>query len=827
MVKRGIEQFNSGRFSDAVRSFEEGLKKGNSDVWTYCFLAHSYSALGRHEEAVRRLNSLCAAKAAPAPLLMTLGEILEKMGQRDLAADYLEKAAGREPESVEAHLKLGGIHVRQGRLDKAEKNLRTAVVLDKKGLKGSLLLASVLRMQGKFKMAASRYRASLRINSGSLEARVGLGACLIELLKFLEAQKELRKAILVDASSAPIRLLMGKAFQLGGQPERAFESYEKALRLAPDSFEALFKLGEVCVELGRSEDAEKYLRKAARIKTDSANVRLLLARILEKRGDFEESERLFREAIASAPAAAEAFARWGEFLCGRGRLSEAEEALKKAVGLDGKHGRSRMFLGRVLEKSGRHDEAEQEYRRAQKLSPGEPGVHLSRLLVRKGNSGEAKAQLKRSLRSKDATAQGAKSLADTLMCEGRHGDAIQSLKEAVKRFPHSIDLCMRLAWAYRRAGKTALMRSRLKKLTGMDPGTDGAGRYYRFLSFIALGDIRSAIAQAEEILEGAGTAEDLDYLMRVWGGEFMRLIPEREYGTLLKKLDRTKSPTPWPHLLAGALLGWMGRRRQGLARLERTAGSSLKRYGWMRCASGQIRLHFGWYAPAQEDFIAAHQSTPGAWWALCHLAETRLCLGRTEEALELLDRAEAAAQPLGFLGEARAWSGGILLWIGRYEEALRKLDRSQDAGAAYAPCWRGASLYKLGRKKEALADLNRAVVQNSGDVEALVWRGELFRDTGDLKASLADLDSAIGMSGGIWAHVNRALTRHALGDASGMWEDFEEIPCHVVDMAQRHRLDEKWRAFNEGEALSTLQELLDLARGMRRRDSYLDPLWNQ
>jgi tetratricopeptide (TPR) repeat protein len=226
------------------------------------------------------------------------------------------------------------------------------------------------------------------------------------------------------------------------------------------------------------------------------------------------------------------------------------------------------------------------------------------------------------------------------------------------------------------------------------------------------------------------------------------------------------------------------------------------RFGWMLRRLGWLSLLNGRYEQALELLGRALDYEPTEWRARCIRAEALYSLGRLDEALSEMTAAVDQTEE-NDRGEALAWRGEMKLWAGDYEAALADLDEACARHAPFAFCWRGGAKMLSGRLEEALADFETALLLDELDLETWVWKGEAQRRAGRpreaLKSLAMDPDNP-------WARVNSALALRSLGE---------------VRAAKEHerRLPKEWVSFG-------LERALERARGWRRKDRYVRPLWN-
>jgi tetratricopeptide (TPR) repeat protein len=251
------------------------------------------------------------------------------------------------------------------------------------------------------------------------------------------------------------------------------------------------------------------------------------------------------------------------------------------------------------------------------------------------------------------------------------------------------------------------------------------------------------------------------------------------------------------------------------------------RYGWMRFHRAEM-LRTGWeFAEARREFEAVFTSAPRMWKALMCAAECVLCQGDDDEAFTIADRCVAMLPGEGVsndLENARVWRGEMRLWTGRYPEALVDLDQAAGRRVPLALGWRGAVRLQLGDLDAALTDLDAAVALAPSDAEALVWRGEVRLGRSEWCEAISDFDRAAAIAGSsVWPFVGRSLAKAGSGDGEGALADFNRIPGRVTRFFE-------WKlgirvAGDPRQASRVLDAARKAARGVRRSERYLIPLW--
>lgn len=378
-----------------------------------------------------------------------------------------------------------------------------------------------------------------------------------------------------------------------------------------------------------------------------------------------------------------------------------------------------------------------------------------------------------------------------------------------------------LAMFRKRRGDDAGMRLALARL--LDAGA-AADPVHTYIACCTLDRFDRAFRTAEELIASGRRDPALSRLWNPWGDR-SGVQPRGFLEARLAALERARLDRGLEHYRAffrGALLFLLGRNAGACAEFDRLAarrGLGGRRYGWMFFPAGWARLYACDYGRALRMFRRSVRSPVSRSASLGRLAEIQICTGRPRPGfLQFKKALESAA--FGEQAGLRSWEGQMKLFTGDYAGAAKSLTAGLKRGDDAAYCWRGAALALLGRRAEALRDLDRAVELFPTDAEAGTWRAETLRLEGRHGEALRELDRVAALPGGgrVWAAVNRALVRAALGDRAGMLRDFSALPAEVRKFL-------RGRGGPGRPVKDLLEDACRLAMGNRRDDRYFFPIW--
>lgn len=387
-----------------------------------------------------------------------------------------------------------------------------------------------------------------------------------------------------------------------------------------------------------------------------------------------------------------------------------------------------------------------------------------------------------------------------LESRGRYDEAAVRLRRA-----------MALGWTREEGEETLARLSRAS--SAIWPGT--------FSALLCRGRYREAFRLGEESLRASSRRANANAFLWPWWAKVSSRRSAAKARFCARELSRVRRAATggdypgWFAFCRGVLLLGLGREAEAMAEYRVVRRLRSSRYALMHHPFVLHRLlagHFRWTIKHGRKLLA---QAPDDWWVQCRLAEALMADGDVPGGLLEFERAAAAAEAPA-RGAILAWHGAALLWTGRYREALARFDESAAAGAAtWLDCWRGAALLKLGHRRQALAALDAAIKADGQDLEARLWRGEAHRLDGRHAEALRDLDRALSLDPRyLWAYVNRALVRGALGDEKRLTADFAKVPSDVL-AAVRGPKDKR----------ALLEAALARARGLRRPERYLDAIW--
>lgn len=532
-----------------------------------------------------------------------------------------------------------------------------------------------------------------------------------------------------DPNSFAYAMILGHLQKRAERFEEARLQYERARDLAPDDVLPWRGLGEVYARLDLRPESEAAWQRALELATDIETQREILRELADfalAARDWERAGALFDQLVALEPDNVYIRMELAETLLRHERFDDALQQYRIIADAAGTDTRQRAVatrdIGDVYMQMGRVDEAVEAYEQAMRLV--EPGYWLYRELQQRiievyrqdDRLEEYVAQLEQGRR---ATSFDDLMLLASLYDEiGRDDDALEALRDAVRRNSGSIDARLALIRVLERRGQTDAVIEEYRALIRSNPGE--ASFRFRLIDVLRRsGDRDGAIATLDEAADRfAGDPSALSEI----ADRYMRFRMPDQAGAIYQRLVEI-APNDANNLLALGDWHFMEGRRSEAERIWRTILEVVEPEHEARAMLGDIFSDHGLNEEAileYEEVVAAEPRNEVYNRSLAVLYQEA---GRMPQALrlwqEILDTTDASQL------RAEARTAIVEGWdsLGRLQD---KVDEWRADFASDPPSTNAG--YLLG---EALTHL-----ENEAEAE-LTWRRLLEIDETDLIPLLA------------------------------------------------------------------------------------------
>ena len=252
LALRGLSEFETGAYDDALRDLELGVKKGaadeprNEQVIRF-HLAELLARTGRFEEAVAQYDFFVAHRVRDSDLLVALG--LAGIRRQELPRDIPQQ---NRP-LLEAVGSAGYAYL-SGDYEEASKQFN-ALFAHYPAMPNLHFFYGSLLYTDNPTLAIDQFRAEVAHVPGNMYAHGLLAFTLTIQGRYAEAKPEAEIALAADPGMEMAQVALGRALAETGDVKRTTEVLNKVLQKDPQNLEAHMGLADVYSRAGRREEA--------------------------------------------------------------------------------------------------------------------------------------------------------------------------------------------------------------------------------------------------------------------------------------------------------------------------------------------------------------------------------------------------------------------------------------------------------------------------------------------------------------------------------------------------------------------------------------------
>lgn len=442
----GESYFMSGKVEKSIEEFQKLIDLDPS-ARSYAFMGLSYRHLGRFDEARKYFEEGLKKDPRNASCLFNMGYIEERQGNHTRAEDLFQQALKSNPDFSEALLELANLRITSKKLEEAASLLRRYVKVSRNAASGYYKLAMVERSLHQMDAAQRDLNVFQTLskdaspgpypyqhlfdyldNRSNLSARDRTELDLTELTEqikkhpgqpqdlYLLAEaylklgkaEEARKAIaqLDQISADDYRTQTGVGVLLGRYRlyDEAIQHFQTALRANPDSNDVKFDLTDAYFRKGLYAQALEASGQVSAAGHQDDAFLALLGDIHAHLGDLARAREIFTEAIARNPDNDQYYLSLTLVELRENNVSGAEETLRKGLARIPSSGKILWGLGLVAALEGKTPQAAENLERAVDLLPEWPGSYstLGVFYYQTGEIAKAREVLNRFKGSKTA-----------------------------------------------------------------------------------------------------------------------------------------------------------------------------------------------------------------------------------------------------------------------------------------------------------------------------------------------------------------------------------------------------------------------------------------
>ena len=770
------------RYPVSIDAYNRGLQIQPNSVRGLAGLAQTYAKIGRDAEAEQLLRRVVEANPRDANSLQLAGELIlssdpkrslelltradaiqpsahtdlliahayERLGQRDEATRYLDRAKKRAPRDPEVQRVIAGEYRDQGQYDRAIATLQALP----KTTDIQAELAYTYQVAGRQQEAANLYSRLAKTAKGNIGLDLSAAQAWVNLGQVDKAQAFLEDARKIDANNYRLHAILATIAESDDRPGDASTEYTLALHNLPKvppegplyPIELRLNLYELALRQNNQAEAKQHLDAAA-AEINQVNVAesarpemlRLRAAIEAASGNLDAANKDLKEALALAPSSVSSLLSYGNLQWKLGQKDAAWQTFTKVLELDHQNRNALSSLGYLARDKGDNKLAESYFSRAASAHPKDyaPYLALGDMYTAEGNFRAAETHYENAYQRMPG---------NPLIVAGGANAALEL---------HNLDLAKR--WLDRAKSSmndsVQVKRERERYLTLKGDYAESAKLGYAVLE--RLPNDREGVVYL---------GYDLYYLGRQ--ADAMALV--EKYDPILKN-DKDLA------LIAGYVHAHAGQSREALNDFTRALERDPK------MATGYVNRGFVLNDLKQgdkavKDFRMALQLQPDYGEAHLGLAFADLQLHRPKAALTQLDAAQKT------LGKSHAWHlaraegfrqeqdfahaepeyrialqetpndlstelayADTLYHLRRFQQAIAALDQAQKLAptnpAIYA--LKAQVHAKQGAREDALRDIQTAEQYGKDQVDILMATGDALLTLGDRDAAMQRFSRAL------------------------------------------------------------------------------------
>jgi serine/threonine protein kinase/Flp pilus assembly protein TadD len=273
------------------------------------------------------------------------------------------------------------------------------------------------------------------------EVHFALGSVYQRTGKNAEAISELKRGLQLAPNSDGGYRLLGNAYLESGEKDQAIAAYKKGIEVNPYYPALHIDLGRAYFSMGQNEKAVEELKKVTELEPENITGWNDLATAYAEMGKYPESIAAYQKSIDLNPSWL-AYSNLGYVYMAQRKYPEAIQALEKSIGLSPNQESAMGNLADAYRYTGQKDKANETYDKAMALAFKDLQVNpqntqvLSDLGVYYAEKGDTKRGMefvKRARAIDDKDVQLIVSEATVSNLAGRSSEAIQSLREALRK----------------------------------------------------------------------------------------------------------------------------------------------------------------------------------------------------------------------------------------------------------------------------------------------------------------------------------------------------------------------------------------------------------
>ncbi len=238
IYKNAVSHYEKGEFEDAVKSFDEVLKRGN-DYVSYYYRGMSKLALGKYEEAQNDFSMAISLKPDSPDAYNGRALTFGYLDNIESAMLDFNKAIELDPNFAEAYSNRASAYIAKKQFDLAEKDLRKTLSIRKDHQPAQLNLARLTYSDGDFLQAIKEWTKCIKFGIELPEVYIKRGKCYFVTKELQKAAEDFSKAIKLEPRDPQAYIARANAYEKLGKAELAKKDRKEVTYLTGGDFKPI------------------------------------------------------------------------------------------------------------------------------------------------------------------------------------------------------------------------------------------------------------------------------------------------------------------------------------------------------------------------------------------------------------------------------------------------------------------------------------------------------------------------------------------------------------------------------------------------------------